>query len=323
MPKYSVVRYTDKYFDRWNTFVDESNNGTLFHRLDFLEYHGEKYLENEHHLLILKGESIFAVLPLAVFSGIAKSPFASSFGGIVFKRTLSLSEAVTIVETLVDYFEGCGWDECILQSAPYCYHKQQNSYIDFALLKNGFQLEVSEIFNVIDLPDSYEELWFDIYQGRCRTTLRKTKEQFEIDTNASLDEFYMILMEDKVRHGNSRPTHTQGELKILKETFPEKVYFEIAYHKETMARAGVCYFQPSKDCVLTFYMSQENKALKLDGINYLIDHAIRRSITNGIKYFDFGASTIGLEVENYGVSKFKESFGAKGFSRSLFKWKNV
>ncbi|HWY35585.1 MAG TPA: hypothetical protein VNX68_13140, partial [Nitrosopumilaceae archaeon] len=62
----NLVEYTSKYYQAWNNFVNSSNNGTLFHRLDFLSYHGKKFESIENHLLFFKGDELFAVLPAGV-----------------------------------------------------------------------------------------------------------------------------------------------------------------------------------------------------------------------------------------------------------------
>ena len=46
LSKYKLVNYTSDMYTDWNAFVDCSNNGTIFHRLDFLDYH----LSHQIHL---------------------------------------------------------------------------------------------------------------------------------------------------------------------------------------------------------------------------------------------------------------------------------
>ena len=69
---------------------------------------------------------------------------------------------------------------------------------------------------------------------------------------------------------------------------------------------------------MTFYMAQETKALKLDGTNFLVHKGIKQSIKRKISYFDFGGSTLKYDIQNMGVSKFKESFGATSVLRDSF-----
>ena len=308
--------------NQWDDFVDCSNNGTIFHKIDFLNYHQDKFKGNELNLIIYKGDSIFGVIPFACFNrdGLSEgfSPYGASFGGIITRPKLNLHEAVEIVDCLVAFLKDQKIHKCTFQPTPFYYHKQPDFYIEFALLKAGFVLHHREVFNVIKLPENYDTLWNSFYEGRCRTTLKKRKDEFEVHHNCSLNDFYPILIEDKKRHDNAVPTHSISELGYLRDKFRDQVWFDMCVHKETAAKAGICYFQPSSKCILTFYMAQENAALKLDGKNVLIDYTLKKAIESGVEYFDFGGSTIGYEVQNPGVAKFKESFGARGYFREKF-----
>ena len=51
----------------WNKMVEESNGGTLFHKLDFLAYHGDRFSKNEHHLVFYNNETPYGIMPLAIF----------------------------------------------------------------------------------------------------------------------------------------------------------------------------------------------------------------------------------------------------------------
>ena len=46
---YKVVPYEIKYYNRWNNFINQSLNRTIFQSLDFLDHHGEKYKKDENH----------------------------------------------------------------------------------------------------------------------------------------------------------------------------------------------------------------------------------------------------------------------------------
>lgn len=316
MSKFKILKYYNKYFDRWNNFVDQSLNGTLFHRLDFLDYHGKKFKQEEHHLIILKGDEIFGVLPAVKRDNVLISPYGSTFGGIVMSKKCSLSNAISVANTLKEYFIKAGLNGVEIVTAPDHYYVEQNHNLSFALERIGFKRVFSEIFNVIELPKTEEEFWKNKYQPRGRTTFRKNADDFSVYANASLDDFYPILMEDKIRH-KSKPTHTKEELDYLIKRFPDKIWFDIAVHKNG-PRVGICYFKPTPSTILTFYMAQETDALRLNGLNVLVDFGIRKAIHEGIKFFDFGGSTIGYEIQNIGVANFKETFGAIGALRKKY-----
>ena len=317
---FQVVKFDESKFERWNKFIDKSINGTIFHRLDFLQYHGEKFANEEHHLLILKGSELVAVMPMAVFleNGVkvARSPYGGSFGGLVVQRFFGLSDVVSIFSAIKEYLADLKMQRLYITNGPSIYNDVNDESLTFGLLCIGAQLHETDLFNVVALPQNSELLWSSL-QGRARTAIRKSKEDFTLFENVSVEDYYPILLEDKERLG-AKPTHTEDELTYLKETFPELLMMDIAQHNETGARAANCYFNNKKDVHSSFYMSQENAALRLNGTNILVYHAMERAVLNGCKWFDFGGSTFGFKVDNPGVAKFKESFGAIGVLRSKF-----
>lgn len=318
---FTTIPYDEKDFTRWNKFIDKSLNGTIFHRLDFLEYHGEKFKQEEHHLIILKGEEIFGVFPAVRKKNSMFSPYGASFGGLVVSKKCSLKNAIEIANCLKEYFVKSGINTVEMITSPGHYYFEQNHNITFALERIGFKSVSSEIFNFIELPKTEIEFWENKYQSRGRGTYRKHKDNFSVYANASLDDFYSILIEDKIRH-NGSPTHSKAELYYLTNNFPDKIWFDIAIHLNG-SRVGICYFKPTSNTVLTFYMAQETAALGLNGKNVLVDYGIRKAINEGVKFFDFGGSTLGYEIQNIGVADFKESFGAIGAIRKKYVWENV
>jgi hypothetical protein len=167
------------------------------------------------------------------------------------------------------------------------------------------------------LAADYPGAW-NGYQWRTRTSIRRAVDHFDINEDVNPADFYPILVEDKRRHDNAPVTHSLDDLTYLKTTFPGLVAFDIATHRKSGGKAGICYFQASPTTVLTFYISQETSILKENGPSVLIDRGIKRSIEKGLRYFDFGASSIGYHIQNPGVANFKEGFGAIGLTRESF-----
>ena len=97
----TLKEYKKDYFDKWNKFVENSNNGTIFHRLDFLAYHGDKFKSNENHLIWFKGDEIIALMPLGIFEEngkrIAKSPYGGSYGGVITRLNTTYSMSKDLI----------------------------------------------------------------------------------------------------------------------------------------------------------------------------------------------------------------------------------
>lgn len=322
--KIEILNFADnKYGDDISRFLSGGFGSTIFHHPKFLSYHGNRFANEEAYLAWYKGEEIFAVMPAALISNHGRktlfSPYGASFGGIVLRKSLKLQEAIAVVEELINFCESESLAEVELTFPPQIYFQNSNDALFFALERSGFTLRKRDIFSVLDLSAGYDCVW-DCYEGRARTAVRKSEPKFEIHSFVSLEDFYPILLEDKKRL-NSKPTHTLDELLRIEKNFPALVWADIAIHKDTGAKAGVCYFAVTDDVVMTFYMSQETDALKLNGINVLVNFGIKETIKKGFHLFDFGGSTVGYEIQNIGVANFKQSFGASSSSRITYKWK--
>ena len=321
MTKFKIIEYTPEWFNRWNSFIEESNNGTLFHRLDFLSYHKEKFSNNEYHLIVLKGEQIVALVPLAIFNSNnfieAKSPYGASFGGIVHNNKLTLDQGLVIVDLIDDYFVVKKINQVSFTFPPINYFSNYSGYIDFALLRKGFNIVKREIFHVLSLEIDYRNQ-FEKYEGRTRTVLRKIQNDFYLEENVSVENFFPILLEDKMRL-NSEPTHSFQEIIKLKELFPQRVFIDMAINKINKSKSAICYFiSIINKVIMTFYIAQEVQAMGSNGTTFLLDYGIKKAIEQGYKYFDFGSSTFGYEVKNIGLSVFKESFGSNGYCRDQY-----
>ena len=155
MSKFSIHPYSKEYHNRWVSLIDRSNGGTIFHRIDFLNYHGNKFTHKENHILILKGNSLFGILPLAItydnMHSIAESPYGASYGGPVFINPLNYRESKEITSKLIDYLSSKNISACkfILPIQP-CY-KHYSDTFKLALLEHNFICTNRDISNVTNL----------------------------------------------------------------------------------------------------------------------------------------------------------------------------
>ncbi len=322
---FNVRKADRKDLNNWDTFISLADSGTIFQTLGFLSYHKERFSEVTSNLVWTKGkgEQLIAVMPAALFNEgeriTLRSPYGASFGGIVPKSSFKLKDSIAVVDGLIDFCERESVDNIVITFPPQIYFPNSNDALIFALERSGFALTKRDVFSVVDISAGYEHVW-DTYEGRARTAVRKSGPNFDIYPDASLKDFYTILLEDKKRL-DSKPTHTLEELLRIKKRFPDRIWADIATHKETGAKAGICYFAVTDDVVMTFYMSQETAALKLNGVNVLVNYGIKQATEKGFRFFDFGGSTVGYEVQNIGVANFKESFGAMSSSRVTYELK--
>ena len=144
-----IIEYAEEWKQKWDNFVLESNNGTMFHLQKFFDYHpANKFKFN--HLIFLEKTNIIAVLPGSRIGDLFESPVGASYGSIVTKD-VKFNDAMKIISTLIEYGKHTGIKEFLLTSAPRVYERHQNEDLDYAMLWQGFQYDLHYISSAIKL----------------------------------------------------------------------------------------------------------------------------------------------------------------------------
>lgn len=316
-----IIEYTPKWKEKWDQFVLQSNNGTMFHLQKFFEYHKPGKF-NFNHLIFLEKGNIIAVLPGSIInSSLFESPIGASYGSIVTKD-VKFSQAMEIVQTLIDYGKAKGWKEILLTSAPRVYERHPNENLDFAMLWLGFNYELHYISSAIKLfPDQ------DIisrFQPTVRRNVRKTLKDSDIrvEINDRYDEFYPILVDNKARHG-VKPTHSYEDLIKLNELLPDNLKLFMVYYKDKPI-AGSSLFICNEIVTLCFYNMLLYEYEYLKPIHRVMYEVVKWSTENGYQYVDIGVSqdtkAANPMTPSMSLIEFKEKFDAKTVMRNTLKY---
>ena len=145
----------------WTDFVLRSCNGTVFHLPAFLDYHPEGRFDN-HHLRVGSIDDIQAIVPGAVSKrddGLWwRSYPGASYGGPVLPDRLGLRKVEQVIDALLGYCRRQGFSGVEMTPPPQVYFRRPHNYMDFALLRRGFQYRKRELTAVIDLKRLGEEI---------------------------------------------------------------------------------------------------------------------------------------------------------------------
>jgi hypothetical protein len=321
LPNFEIQRFSLDEVANWFEKQSKISDLTLYQNPAFLKYHLKKFNNNEHHLVFRYKGKIIGYILLALFetkegNKIAKSPYGGSFGGAIFLKNTGIHKIIECVKILNSYLIEIDVNEIIITTSPALYTNDSNSFYQFALQINGFNLEYKELLHFVDLQKIDISNILSSFDEPCRNKTRRSLEKFKIRFNLPPEEFYPILMDNKKKH-NSIPTHTLDELMLLKDMFPTLVRFDIAYDMDK-AVAGICYFTINERCISTFYMAQLNDAIGTNPLNALIYNGLKKAIEDNFKIFDFGGSSLHGAINHFGVANFKESFGAVGALKETF-----
>jgi len=303
----------------WDSFVKNSNNGTIFHLRKFLSYHPKSRFI-DHSIEFYKKNRLFSVFPATESNingkNLLVSHPGSTVGSFVVPESASISDSLELIEVLIDYAKKNKLEGVRLTIPPIFYQNKASNYIDYALLRNGFKYLKREVTSSLFIENNVEANLSKFKPSHARA-VRKAKE-IGIETKVSQDvkSFYSILKENlKIRHGVS-PTHTIQELYDLIELFPNSINIFGAFYNGEMI-AGVLNFIIKDDVVLAFYISHNEKFQELRPLNILFYSIFEWCVKEKIKVYDFGIFTVNGEP-NMGLGRFKENFGASGIFRDTF-----
>jgi hypothetical protein len=311
-----IVEYTPDYKELWDNFVENSNNGTMFHLQKFFDYHPPDRF-NWHHLMFFKKEKLLAVLPGTLENGLYESPIGASYGSLV-TRDVKFKTAMELVSSLLDYGKKKGIKEFLLTAAPMIYENHPNQNLEFAMLWQGFSYQLHYISSAIKLDPEQDII--SRFQATVRRNIRKTLRNLDIhvEVNDRYDEFYPILLNNKARHG-VKPTHSLEELYRLKELLPDRLKLFMVYLKDKPI-AGSLMFYPNKNVALCFYNMLLYDYAEYKPIQRVMYEVVKDATEAGYKYVDIGVSQ-DTKAENpmtpsMSLIDFKEKFDAKTIMRN-------
>lgn len=313
-----IIEYTESWKEKWDKFVLESNNGTMFHLQKFFDYHMQgRFLFD--HLLFLNNNEIVAVLPGKLVNGIFESPIGASYGSLVTKD-ISFAETMELVNLLLDYGRENNFKGFELTPAPMIYETYQNQNLDFAMLWLGFSYKLHYISSAIKLDKERDII--ERFSPTIRRNIRKTLKHPEIsvEINERYDEFYPILLENKARH-DVKPTHSYEDLLRLNELLPESMKLFMVYLAGKPIGGSLMFFT-NKNASLCFYNMLLYDYAEYKPIQRVMYEVVKYSTEHGYSYVDIGVSQ-DTKVDNpmtpsMNLIQFKEKFDAKTIMRNTF-----
>lgn len=323
MEKITVYEYKPENREEWESFVEQSNNGTMFHKMAFLDYHTPGKF-GFHHLMFRRGNELVAVLPggLKDNNQTYWSPVGASYGSIVTKD-IRFEPSLEIVDAFMDYCRSINLRDAYLIPPPLIYSANYSQHIEYAMLYRKFDFELHYISHAIDLKHGDD--FFSHFDKTARKTLHKIFRDglITIEESDDYESFHDILVKNKAKHGVT-PTHTLEDMIRLRELMPDNLKLFMVYF-EGKPIAGSWLFLCNNGVVLCFYNMLLYEYEHLKPI-YLINHeVVRWSTENGYTWVDIGVSQDTKAEDpmtpSINLINFKERFNARGILRSTYHFK--
>lgn len=323
MSSIKVYQYTPDKKEIWDNFVDSSNNGTMFHKIRFLDYHPNGRFQF-YNLMFYRDDELIAILPggLKENGTVFWSPVGASYGSFVTKD-IPFSLALEIVDAFIDYCRFTGIKEVFLIPPPLVYSINISQHIEYAMLYRKFDFELHYISHAIDLK--HKQNFLSKFDKTARKSLNKIlrEKKIRIEESQDYETFNRILIANKAKH-NAKPTHSLEDMLRLKELLPENLRLYLVFFGDEPI-AGSLLFLTNKKVVLCFYNMLLYEYEHLKPVYLIMYETVRWATENGYEWVDIGVSQ-DTQAEDpmtpsLNLIYFKERFNARGILRSTFHYK--
>ena len=305
----TLVQYEPSMQADWDEFVDNSCNGTIFHKQRFLSYHPDGRFKDAS-LVFVKNNKIIAVFPAAEKDNCLLSHPGSSFGGVVFS-SISIKDILVIIDKITNFACMKKFDAIEMILVPAMFFSKLNEVVEFALFFREFLPIAMECGTYVSVKNS--KMMYNRFQ-RSRKAHEKGVIVRESD---DWEDYWIILRKNLLRH-KTVPTHSFEEIVKLRELFPEHIKLFGSYYDEKLIAGTVLFFANSL-VVDAFYISQDYDYNSLHPVDVLISTVIKWA-SDKFEYLNFGISTERRgRIVNLGLSEFKEGFGGGEFVRRIYR----
>jgi len=309
----------------WDEFVSESNNGTVFHKQQFLGYHPEERFE-DHHLAVYKRDRLYAVITGAIVENRDAKAFVShpgaSYGGVVLGSHCRFEDAAAVITALVTYLRETDTGVIDLTLPPAPYYQVPHQTLEYALVSAGFQYRKRELTSVVAIDAGPDSLYARLPK-KTRADVRQAQKLglgvnwIDDPPDYELSVMYDMLLENREELGLlTPPAHTIEELGRIRDQLPGMLLMGLV-RSEDRPVASTLVFRCNSRVLLTFYICHKSAARDRHPVHLMLHGLLCEGAKQGYRYVDFGISTVQMKPL-YSLIKFKESFGAQGFFRDTF-----
>ncbi|MCM1356728.1 MAG: GNAT family N-acetyltransferase [Staphylococcus sp.] len=306
-----IERYNPARKEEWDSFVDESKNGTFLLKRDYMEYHADRFPDHSYMFFDDSG-CLLALLPATLSNGVLSSHAGLTYGGLVLGCRTDGAMPLEMLEVLAGELRAVGIKKLIYKAIPHIYHRQGAEEDLYALFRYNARLAVRNLSTVINLRNP-------IPSSRLgkRALKRQRKNNISVTEVATSQPFWDIVIEDRrIRH-NTRPVHTAAELDYLKSHFPDNILFYTATDEAGEVLGGaVIYLDRGVVHLQYAACTQRGKDLYATDVIY---HELLFNILPGNNYFDFGISNEDAgRYLNEGMVLHKEEFGGRSVVYDIY-----
>lgn len=311
---WSIRKYRPEDASLWDRLVAESRQGTMLHLREYMDYHSERF--QDHSLIAFRKGKPTAILPANIDSeGILRSHQGLTYGGWLTPLShFDGSDMLTLFDGWIEWCQRNGINLIIYKVVPHIYHKIPAEEDLYALFRFGATIDATNLSTVINMLDNPG---FNSLQKRHLRRASSLNPWIKETSNAF--EFMPILKECLRRRHGAVPVHSEFELQILKDRFPDSIRLFLA-GTGSETEAAVCIYDTNSVAHCQYIATSEN-GRENGTLTYLM-HNLIYEVFKENRYFDFGTSNEDYgRILNSGLLHQKTGLGGRGITYQIFKLK--
>ncbi len=258
-------------------------------------------------------------LVAGVRDNVLLAPFSAPFGGFHHKgESIYTSVIESFVDDLQSFALNSGIKEIRITLPPDMYGNQTNAKLTNVLMRNGFQTQIPDITNHIDLKKFKNVFTHNSSRTYYNQALNKGLAFAQTDLQEEKKAIYDLIVENRIRMG--RPIHMSFD-DILKTAnlFPTDFFKIINIDQEIIA--GAMMYRFHKEIVYALLWGDDLKGRSDRAMDFLVFNLWSHYKAAGFHYIDLGISTV-EGIPNEGLLRFKETHECQSSLRFHFTWKS-
>lgn len=308
---FEIKIYTQEHADEWNSFVENSKNGTFLFNRNYMDYHSDRFHDNS--LLVYRKGKLYTILPANRVDNVLYSHQGLTYGGFVMSSEVTTLDMLRIFELLNDYLRSIGVSKVVYKPIPYIYHQVPAQEDLYALFKNEAKIVGRNVSSTI-----FQKHKVKFYKMRIVAARKAKISKVTIRESDDYDIFWSILELNLMDKHQTKPVHSLDEINLLHSRFPDNIRLYLAY-KDDVALGGVVVYI-TRQVIHPQYCSANSMGKKLGALDFIFDYLINTKYAD-IPVFDFGQSTEHMgNYLNEGLIFQKEGFGARVMLYDIYEY---
>jgi hypothetical protein len=305
----------EKDFAAWDDFVRSSVYPHFYNELGFVNFYSYK-TKGVCPIIFRNDNKVTCVFPGGLIDnqGVLelRSPFSASFGGFSHRADRRLEDLYSCMELLLDFCKRKSVGRVVIQQPPVIYATSPDEVWEHLFDAFGFRMAQAELSYYVELRKDFLE---GISASARRTAHKASRSEMVFEEVDDVGRTFDFIA--RSRDSREIPlSMKKEEILGLAERFRTRLRcYRIALHGETIA-ATINYLM-SPQVALSMFWAHDPSYAKERPLDYLIVSYAEYAHAHGVRYFDFGTTTIGGKPV-WGVTEYKEKFSPKGVIRRRF-----